>query len=130
MHMVWVRAVGGRLKTDYRYSAKLCYNTFPFPDINVKQKENLNLYVFAILEEREKHPEKTMAWLYNPDTMPTGLRKAHKELDEAVEKCYRLQPFTTDTERLEYLFRLYEEMTQKDTLFAKQKSKRNPKSKK
>lgn len=124
MHMVWVRAVGGRLKTDYRYSAKLCYNTFPFPEISLKQKENLNLYVFAILDERAKYPEKTMAHLYDPDTMPIGLQQAHKELDEAIEKCYRLQPFTTDTERLEYLFRLYEEMVNKDTLFAKQKKKR------
>jgi hypothetical protein len=129
MHMVWVRAVGGRLKTDYRYSAKLCYNTFPFPDISVKQKENLNLYVFAILDERSKYPEKTMAWLYDPKTMPLGLRKAHKELDEAVERCYRLQPFTSDTERLEYLFKLYEEMLKKDTLFAKQKKSRTKKNK-
>ena len=115
MHMVWVRAVGGRLKTDYRYSAKLCYNTFPFPNIT----ENLNLYVFAILDERAKYPSKTMAQLYDPEIMPMGLRQAHKELDEAIERCYRLQPFANDTERLEYLFKLYEEMTTKETLFAK-----------
>ncbi len=127
MHMVWVRAVGGKLKTDYRYSAKLCYNTFPFPEIDSKQKENLNLYVFAILDERAKYRGKTMAWLYNPDTMPKGLKQAHQELDEAIEKCYRLQPFKNDTERLEYLFKLYEEMTKKDTLFSKQKKIRNKK---
>ena len=127
MHMVWVRAVGGKLETRYRYSAKLCYNTFPFPDITTKQKENLNLYVFAILDERAKHPGKTMAQLYNPDTMPKGLKQAHQKLDEAVEKCYRLQPFKNDTERLEYLFKLYEEMTKKDTLFAKQKKSRKRK---
>ncbi len=130
MHMVWVRAVGGKMKTDYRYSAKLCYNTFPFPDINIKQKETLNLYVFAILDERAKHPEKTMAQLYNPEIMPKGLKQAHKELDEAVEKCYRLQPFKNDTERLEYLFKQYEEMVKADTLFAKQKRKRKTKTKK
>jgi hypothetical protein len=107
----------------------LCYNTFPFPDINAKQKENLNLYVFAILDERAKYPEKTIAQLYDPDTMPLGLRKAHKELDAAIERCYRLQPFTSDTERLEYLFKLYEEMLQKDTLFAKQKKSRTKKNK-
>jgi hypothetical protein len=123
MHMVWVRNVGGKLKTDYRYSAKLCYNTFPFPDITTKQKENLNLYVFAILDERAKH-NKTMAQLYNPLTMPKGLLKAHQELDIAIEQCYRLQPFKNDTERLEYLFKQYEEMLQKDTLFAKQKQSR------
>ncbi|MDD4883804.1 DNA methyltransferase [Sulfuricurvum sp.] len=130
MHMVWVRAVGGKLKTDYRYSAKLCYNTFPFPEISAKQKENLNLYVFTVLDERAKHPSKTMAWLYNPDTMPKGLKQAHQDLDEAIEQCYRLQPFKNDTERLEYLFKLYEEMTKKDTLFAKEKKTRKQKSNK
>ncbi len=121
IHMVWVNAVGGKLKTDYRYSAKLCYNTFPFPDITLKQKENLNLYVFAILDERAKHPEKTMAQLYDPNKMPKGLKNAHEELDRAIEQCYRLQLFTTDTERLEYLFKMYEEMTKNGTLFEKQK---------
>jgi len=124
MHMVWVKNVGGKLKTDYRYSKDICYNTFPFPDITTKQKENLNLYVFAILDERAKHPSKTMAQLYNPTTMPKGLLQAHQELDTAIEQCYRLQPFKNDTERLEYLFKMYEEMVQKDTLFAKQKKKR------
>lgn len=127
MHMVWVRNVGGKLKTDYRYSAKLCYNTFPFPEITTKQKENLNLYVFAILDERAKHPSKTMAQLYNPTTMPKGLLEAHQALDLAIEQCYRLQPFKNDTERLEYLFKMYEEMLQKDTLFAKQKKTRKKK---
>lgn len=120
MHMVWVRAVCGKLEERYRYSAKLCYNTFPFPDITTKQKENLNLYVFAILDERAKH-NKTMAQLYNPTTMPKDLLQAHQELDSAIEQCYRLQPFKSDTERLEYLFKQYEDMLQKDTLFAKQK---------
>jgi hypothetical protein len=124
MHIVWVKAVAGRLKMDMQYSNTLCYNTFPFPDISSKQKENLNLYVFAILDERAKHPSKTMAQLYNPTTMPKGLLQAHHELDTAIEQCYRLQPFKNDTERLEYLFKLYEEMLLKDTLFAKQKKTR------
>ena len=119
--MVWVRNVWGKLKTDYRYSAKLCFNTFPFPDITTKQKENLNQYVFDILDERARHPSKTMAQLYNPSTMPKGLLEAHQALDTAIEQCYRLQPFKNDTERLEYLFKQYEEMLKKDTLFAKQK---------
>lgn len=110
MHMVWVRAISGKLETRYRYSAKLCYNTFPFPEITIKQKETLNMYVFDILDERAKHPEKTMAQLYNPDTMPKGLLHAHQELDTAIEQCYRLQPFKNDTERLEYLFKMYEKM--------------------
>lgn len=130
MHIVWVRAVGGKLEERLRYSAKLCYNTFPFPEITTKQKETLNQYVFDILDERANHTGKTMAWLYNPDTMPKGLKQAHKNLDEAIEKCYRLQEFKNDTERLEYLFKLYETMVQKDTLFAKQKKTRKTKSKK
>ena len=127
MHMVWVNAVGGKLETRYRYSAKLCYNTFPFPDITIKQKETLNQYVFTVLEEREKYPEKTMVWLYNPETMPTALRQAHKELDGAVERIYRLAPFESDAERLEFLFKLYEEMIARGTLFEKQKKSRRSK---
>jgi hypothetical protein len=129
MHMVWIHATAGRLETRIQYSNTLCYNTFPFPDISVKQKENLNLYVFAILDERAKHPEKSMAQLYDPDKMPKGLKQAHEELDRAVEQCYRLQPFTSDTERLEYLFKLYEEMTKSGTLFEKQGKKRMVKGK-
>lgn len=123
IHMIWVDAVGGKLKTDYRYSAKLCYNTFPIPTLNEKQKETINQYVFAILDERAKYPEKTMAWMYNPETMPAGLKQAHHELDLAIERIYRLTPFNSDEERLEYLFKLYDEMTKKETLFAKEKSK-------
>lgn len=130
MHMVWVRNVGGKLETRIRYSKDICYNTFPFPKISNKQKENLNLYVFAILDERAKHPSKTMAQLYNSTTMPKGLLQAHQELDTAIEQCYRLQPFKNDTERLEYLFNKYEEMVKKDTLFAKQKKTRKKKAKK
>jgi len=128
MHNIWIKAVGGKLETRLSYSSSICYNTFPFPDITNKQKENLNLYVFAILDERAKH-NKTMAQLYNPTTMPKDLLKAHQELDIAIEQCYRLQPFKNDTERLEYLFKQYEEMTKKDTLFAKQKKTRKKKAK-
>ncbi|SMN16032.1 FIG045374: Type II restriction enzyme, methylase subunit YeeA [uncultured Candidatus Thioglobus sp.] len=129
MHMVWVRAVGGKLETRYRYSSTLCYNTFPFPDIDPKQKESLRLYVFAILDERAKHAGKTMAWMYNPDTMPEGLKLAHQDLDKAIERCYRLQPFKNDTERLGYLFKQYEEIINKNSIFAKQKKTRQKKVK-
>lgn len=127
MHMVWVDAVGGKLKTDYRYSAKLCYNTFPFPKITEKDKQHISEYVFAVLDERSKFPEKTMAWLYNPDTMPSGLKQAHKELDLAIERIYRLRPFESDAERLEFLFKMYDEMTKRDSLFAKDKKTRKKK---
>ena len=111
MHMVWVRAVAGRLKTDYRYSAELCYNTFPFPDITDKQKQIIEMHVNNILAEREKHSDKTMAELYDPDKMPQGLREAHHSLDLAIEKCYRQAPFESDEKRLEHLFKRYEIMT-------------------
>lgn len=127
MHMIWVDAVGGKLKTDYRYSAKLCYNTFPFPKINEKQKEMITQYVFDILDERAKHSEKTMAWMYNPETMPSGLKQAHEALDLAIERIYRIAPFRSDEERLELLFKLYDEMVKQDTLFAKQKRTRKRK---
>lgn len=121
MHMVWVRITCGYLGSSIRYSSGLCYNTFPFPDINVKQKETITQYVFDVLDERAKYPEKTMAWLYNTETMPSGLANAHNALDEAIERIYRLAPFTSDAERLAHLFKLYEEMAKKDTLFAKEK---------
>tara|TARA_R110002124_G_scaffold104281_2_gene253979 strand:- start:3455 stop:6163 length:2709 start_codon:yes stop_codon:yes gene_type:complete len=129
MHCLWMSITSGKMRKDYSYSVNLTYNTFPFPEISNKQKENLNLYVFAILDERAKHPSKTMAQLYNPTTMPKGLLQAHQELDTAIEQCYRLQPFKNDTERLEYLFKQYEEMVKKDTLFAKQKKTRKKKAK-
>ena len=110
MHNVWLRAIGGRLETRIRYSALLCYNTFPFPPISEKFKQEITQCVFRILEEREKHPEKTLAQLYDPDNMPEGLREAHRLNDLAVESCYRSNPFVSDDERLDYLFKLYEKM--------------------
>jgi len=110
VHTLWVKAVGGKLKTDYRYSSVLCYNTFPFPNISEKQKEEITELVFNILDEREKHSEKTLAQLYDPDKMPEGLKEAHHQLDLAIERCYRKKSFESDEERLEYLFKLYEEM--------------------
>jgi hypothetical protein len=114
MHMTWVRAVGGRLKTDYRYSAGICYNTFPFPETTEARKTKIDKCVFAVLSEREVHSEKSLSNLYDPDKMPDSLLEAHQSLDEAVEKCYRPKPFTSDEERLEHLFKLYEEMTESE----------------
>ncbi len=113
MHNAWVRTVGGRLKTDYRYSATLCYNTFPFPKINNEQKERLSALAENILLTRENHTEMTLGEMYNPESMPLDLKLAHQAMDIAVEQCYRPEPFTSDEERLEYLFKLYEKMTKK-----------------
>lgn len=131
IHIQWVRAVAGRLKTDMQYSNTLCYNTFPFPPITDAQKEELNQCVFRILEQRENHSEKTLAQRYDPDKMPEGLREAHRLNDLAVERCYRSKPFDSDQERLEYLFKLYEKMiadeNEKDTLFAGDKKSKKVK---
>jgi len=116
MHMAWMQTVAGRLKTDYRYSSALVYNTFPFPNISQKQKDEITEVVFSVLDEREKHSEKTLAQLYDPNKMPEGLQKAHHALDTAIEQCYRPKPFESDEERLEYLFKMYEEMTSKEKI--------------
>lgn len=113
MHNIWVRAVGGRLKTDYRYSATLCYNTFPFPKISAEQKEELTALAREVLGVRAEHIEMTLGEMYNPETMPVDLRLAHQALDAAIERCYRPEPFLSDEERLEYLFKLYERMAKK-----------------
>ena len=131
IHMCWVRYVAGKIKTDIRYSKDIVYNNFPFPPISNQRKEELTQCTFRILEEREKHPEKTLAELYDSDKMPEGLKDAHRLNDEAVERCYRSTPFNSDEERLEYLFKLYEKMIQeekeKGTLFAAEKKTRKKK---
>lgn len=113
MHMAWVKTVGGRLKTDYRYSAQLCYNTFPFPTISEAQKAELANLAQDVLDLREEHFDMTLGEMYNPETMPDDLKEAHHRLDLAVERCYRPEPFTSDEERLECLFKLYVKMTKK-----------------
>ena len=116
---------------DFRYSSVLSYNTFPFPIISKQRKEELTQSTLKIIDERLKYSEKTLAQLYDPDKMPEGLKEAHHQNDLAVERCYRSTPFSSDEERLEYLFKLYEKMIQeekdKDTLFAKEKKTRKRK---
>lgn len=113
MHMVWVKTVGGRLKTDYRYSAQLCYNTFPFPKISAAKKKEIADAAEDILVTREFHVGKTLAELYDPEKMPQDLLEVHEKLDDIVESCYPGYPFANDEARLECLFRMYEKMTSK-----------------
>lgn len=108
IHMVWVKNIGGRLKTDYRYSAQLCYNTFPFPKLSDKRKNEISSLAEAVLLAREKHTEMTLGDMYDPKRMPQDLKEAHWALDQSIDRCYKSEPFSSDTERLEYLFRLYE----------------------
>lgn len=111
MHNVWVRATCGALETRIRYSATLGYNTFPFPNIDTERKGILRKHAEDIILTREYHVEMTLGEMYNPETMPQDLKYAHQALDIAVERCYRPEPFTSDEERLEHLFKLYEKMT-------------------
>ena len=99
---------------DMQYSNTLCYNTFPIPSLSSKQKDEITRHVYTVLEEREKHPEKTIAQMYDPDKMPEGLKEAHHQLDLAIERIYRSKPFKSDEERLEHLFKLYEQMIEEE----------------
>ena len=111
IHVLWVKSVGGKLETRIRYSAQLCYNTFPFPKISSDKKAEIEEAAEEILVTRESYPEKTLAELYDPDKMPQDLREAHERLDDIVESCYPGYPFASDEARLECLFKLYEKMT-------------------
>ena len=108
MHMLWLQTVGGKLETRYRYSNELCYNTFPFPNISDKTKDNLKeIGLKLLVDERERHFEKNISELYDPDTMPKGLKDLHQEIDIIVEKCYQSKPFLNDEEKLKCLFDMY-----------------------
>ena len=111
IHNVWIRSVCGALETRIRYSATLGYNTFPIPKINNDQKVNLNKLAEQVLLARENHTEMSLGEMYSPESMPLDLKYAHQAIDLAVESCYRPEPFTSDEERLEHLFKLYERMT-------------------
>lgn len=118
LHNVWVGAVGGRLKSDFRYSATLCYNTFPVPKLTENQKKNIAELAKKIIIARAGHTEMTLGDMYNYDKFPDDLREAHHALDLAVERCYREKPFESDEERLEYLFKQYTKLTtDKSTLW-------------
>ena len=111
MHMIWVRTLAGRLKNDYRYSAILCYNTFPVPELSKYQRNKLIELGFNIITVREEFSHLTLAELYDPIKMPDKLRAAHIENDNYVESCYKKSGFSNDEQRLEYLINLYVEMT-------------------
>ena len=131
MHMAWLRHIGGRLKSDYRYSIGLVYNTFPTPagfangELDVSKLEPL---AQAVLDARALHPGATLATLYDPDLMPPNLRRAHQALDRAVDRFYRRNGFSSERERVEHLFMLYEQMRAPLDAAARIKPKRRSKS--
>ena len=114
--MAWVRQVCGRLKSDYRYSNKLVYNNFPWPsEVDTRHQGAVETAAQAVLNARALFlPPKdtsTLADLYDPLSMPPALTQAHADLDQAVDRCYRSEPFQNDRERVEHLFALYEQLT-------------------
>jgi hypothetical protein len=114
LHLLWLLTVGGQLETRVRYSNTLVYNTFPIPDLSDAQKSQLEAHAIDILCAREAHPGKTIAGLYDPETMPANLLKAHRDLDDTLERFFIGRSFKNDTERLEHLFKLYAAMIKKE----------------
>ena len=128
MHMAWLRHVGGRLESRYRYSIGLVYNTFPVPPGFTDDSADLSKLeplARAVLDARAAHAGATLADLYDPDLMPSGLRKAHQALDRAVDRLYRRSGFQSERERIEHLFMLYEKMRAPLDAASKAKPKRS-----
>lgn len=123
MHNNWTHHVSGRLKSDIQYSNGIVYNNFPWPDNpSEKQINGVEAAAQNVLEARKQFSGSSLAELYDPNTMPPALVKAHQALDKAVDLCYRSQPFVNETKRIEYLFELYDKYTA--GLFVKPKSKK------
>jgi hypothetical protein len=111
MHMAWIRNIGGRLESRYRYSIGIVYNPFRWPQLDEATKLRLGKLAQAVLDARAAHEGATLDDLYDPDVMPQNLRKAHRALDEALDRLYRKEAFASDRERVEHLFGLYEKLT-------------------
>ena len=110
MHMSWIKYICGRIKSDYRYSNELVYNNYPFPkNVSEKQKKAVEEKAQNVLNIRSQFSDCSLADLYDPLSMPPNLKKAHQELDKAVDNCYGSKLFKNDKERIEFLFGLYEE---------------------
>lgn len=108
MHMTWIKSIGGKLKTDYRYSAGLIYNTFPVPKISEQAKAEIEDCVFEMLDYREMSG-KTLAELYDAKKMPEELLEIHQRLDLLVDKLYQTKAFVDDQERLSLLLNMYKD---------------------
>ena len=112
MHTAWFYFVGGRMKSDPQYSAGIVYNNFPWPQEVIDTKRTaIEAAAQAVLDAREAFADQTLADLYDPLAMPRQLREAHAKLDRVVDKCYRSAAFSSDRQRVEYLFGLYERLS-------------------
>lgn len=114
VHMAWMRTVAGRLKSDYRYSASVVYNTFPWPNPTDKQKEEIELRAKWILKARELYPDSSLADLYNETLMPKELRIAHRNNDEAVMEAYGFDTKMTEAECVSELMKMYQNLINKN----------------
>jgi hypothetical protein len=112
LHMAWVNAVSGRMRSDYQYGNTIVYNNFPVPPLSDAVRERLTQAALRVLDVREYHCEKTLAELYDPDLMPADLRAAHAEVDALVDAIYSKRGYETDEQRLSDLFAMYEAMTE------------------
>ena len=114
VHMAWMRAVCGRLKSDYDYSAKIVYNNFPWPTPTDTQKSKIEQTAQAILDARALYPDSSLADLYDELTMPPELRKAHQQNDRAVMQAYGFDvATTTETSCVAELMRMYQKLAEK-----------------
>jgi hypothetical protein len=107
LHAVWASTVCGGLETRIRYSNTMGYHSFPVPSLSAEQRDELEQHAWAIMAARESFPGKTIAWLYDPETMPAAILDAHRALDATLERICIGRVFRNDTERLEYLFKQY-----------------------
>lgn len=123
LHIMWTATVGGRIKTDLRYSNTLVYNTFPLPKLSPEQIDELEERSLEILAARERNSGKTIAWQYDPETMPNDLLQAHKNLDSTLERICLGRDFQSDGERLEYLFKQYAALSNETELKLKARKK-------
>ena len=112
IHMAWMRQVAGRLESRYSYSAKLVYNNFPWPNPTEAQKAKIEKFAQAVMSARSKSRTSSLADLYDPNTMPSILLRAHRSLDRAVDCAYRKKKFESDQERVSHLFALHRRITE------------------
>jgi hypothetical protein len=110
MHMAWLRYIGGRLESRFQYSIGVVYNPFPWPEAHDRQRARIRDLAQQILDARARFPEASMADLYDSDVMPAELFRAHRDLDAAVDRLYRSEPFAGDRQRVEHLFARYERL--------------------
>ena len=106
-----MRAIAGRMKSDYQYSNSIVYNNFPWPQAQTdKQRQAIEEAAQAVLDARAKYPASSLADLYDPLTMPPELVKAHLQLDAAVDAAYSKKKFLGDSDRVAFLFELYQQL--------------------